>query len=193
MAGRTDVTVQDTRRRKVALALVGLVMLMVGIAYASVPLYRAFCQATGFNGTARRADKALFTPIDRRITVRFDTNIRDLPWDFAPEQATVSAQLGKAGLAYFRVKNRADHPIRARAAYNIYPESAAAYFIKTQCFCFSDQTIAAGQEVTFPVIFYVDPKFARDSSTSGLSEITLSYTFFPTPEAGGKAVAKSAS
>ncbi len=176
-------TGQEKRLRNVALILVGVVVVMVGVAYASVPLYRAFCQATGFNGTARRADKAIFTPIDRRITVRFDTNTRDLPWDFEAEQATVTTQLGKAGLAYFKVKNRADHAIRARAAYNIYPESAAAYFIKTQCFCFSDQTIEAGQEVTFPVIFYVDPKFAKDSSTSALSEITLSYTFFPTPDA----------
>ena len=163
--------------------LVAVAAAMVGVAYASVPLYRAFCQATGFNGTARRAEKALFTPIDRKITVRFDTNTRDLPWDFQPEQPTVIAQLGKAGLAYFKVKNRADHAIRGRAAYNVYPESAAAYFIKTQCFCFSDQTIEAGQDMTFPVIFYVDPKFAKDSSTAQLSEIILSYTFYPAPDA----------
>jgi len=171
------------RIRLVAAALVALVVGMVGLAYASVPLYRLFCQATGFNGAPKRAEKAIFTPIDRRITVRFDTNVRNLPWDFTAEQATMTAQLGKAGLAYFHVRNRSDHAIRGRAAYNIYPESAAAYFIKTQCFCFSDQTIEAGQDITFPVIFYVDPKFVKDSSTSQLTEIVLSYTFYPAPDA----------
>ena len=178
MALPTDVR----RRRLVAGGLVVLVCAMVGVAYAAVPLYRAFCAATGFDGTARRAEKAIFTPIDRKLTVRFDTNVRGLPWDFEPEQATSTVQIGKAGLAYFRVKNRSDHAIRARAAYNVSPEAAAAYFIKTQCFCFNDQTIAAGQEVSFPVIYYVDPKFAKDSSTSALTEIVLSYTFYPVPE-----------
>ncbi len=178
MASPTD----TSRRRWVAGGLAVLVCAMVGLAYASVPLYRAFCAATGFNGTARRAERAVFTPIDRKLTVRFDTNVRGLPWDFQPEQATSTVQIGKAGLAYFRVKNHSDHAIRGRAAYNVSPEAAAAYFIKTQCFCFSDQTIAAGQEVTFPVIYYVDPKFAKDSSTTDLSEIVLSYTFYPAPD-----------
>jgi len=178
-------------KRKPDIRLIGgllavVVVAMIGLAYASVPLYRAFCAATGFNGTARRAERAVFTPIDRRLTVRFDTNIRDLPWVFEPEQTTVTVQLGKAGLAYFRVKNNADHALIGRAAYNIAPESAAAYFIKTQCFCFSDQSIPAHQEVTFPVIFYVDPKFATDTSTNTLSEITLSYTFYPAPDAPAK-------
>ena len=170
------------KRRKVAAVLALLVVAMVGVAYASVPLYRAFCAATGFNGQARRADKASFTPIARKITVRFDTNVKDLPWDFAAAAPTAEAQLGKAGLAYFKVKNRSNAPMRGRAAYNVFPEAAAAYFIKTQCFCFNDQTIAAGQEVSFPVIYYVDPKFAKDSSTSALTEIVLSYTFYPVPE-----------
>jgi cytochrome c oxidase assembly protein subunit 11 len=173
---------ENRRRLMVAGGLAVLVCAMVGLAYASVPLYRAFCEATGFNGVTRRAERAVFTPIDRKLTVRFDTNVRGLPWDFEPEQATSTVQIGKAGLAYFRVKNRSDRPIRGRAAYNVSPEAAAAFFIKTQCFCFSDQTIAAGQEVTFPVIYYVDPKFAKDSSTSALSEIVLSYTFYPVPE-----------
>jgi len=171
------------KRRKVAAILALVVVAMVGVAYASVPLYRAFCAATGFNGQARRVERASFTPIARQITVRFDTNVKDLPWDFAPAAPTAQAQLGKAGLAYFKVKNRSNAPLRGRAAYNVFPEAAAAYFIKTQCFCFSDQTIGAGEEVTFPVIFYVDPKFDKDSSTANLSEILLSYTFFPVPPA----------
>ena len=170
------------KRRRIAAALALIVVAMVGVAYASVPLYRAFCAATGFNGQAKRADKAVFTPIARKITVRFDTNVKDLPWDFQATAPTAEAQLGKAGLAYFKVKNRSNAPLRGRAAYNVFPEAAAAYFIKTQCFCFSDQTLAAGQEVSFPVIYYVDPKFAKDSSTSALTEIVLSYTFYPAPD-----------
>ena len=183
MALPTDVR----RRRWIAGGLAVLVCAMVGLSYASVPLYRAFCAATGFNGQARRAERAVFTPIDRKLTVRFDTNVRGLPWDFQPEQATSTVQIGKAGLAYFRVKNHSDHAIRGRAAYNVSPEAAAAYFIKTQCFCFNDQTIAAGEEVSFPVIYYVDPKFAKDSSTSALTEIVLSYTFYPAPDSAPSA------
>lgn len=172
------------RRLRLAGALTGLVVFMVGLAYAAVPLYRAFCQATGFDGRPKRATAVQFTPIARKLRVRFDTNVRDLPWQFTAERETAEAQIGKAGMAYFRVKNTSDHPITARAVYNISPEAAAAYFIKTQCFCFSDQTLAAGQEAEFPVIFFVDPKFATDPSTTKLDEIVLSYTFFPAPPSG---------
>lgn len=173
------------------LALLAVAVAMVGAAFAAVPIYRAFCQATGFNGVARRVEKVAFTPVDRRITVRFDTNVRGLPWTFAAEQVTETVQLGKASLAYFKVKNTGAVALTGRAAYNLYPEAAGAYFIKTQCFCFSDQTLKAGEEATFPVIFYVDPKFAKDSSTDGLSEITLSYTFYPAPDAKSATGAKS--
>jgi cytochrome c oxidase assembly protein subunit 11 len=160
-----------------------LVVAMVGAAFAAVPLYRAFCQATGFNGVARRVEKIDFKPTDRRITVRFDTNVRGLPWTFSAEQVTKTVQLGKANLAYFKVKNTSASDLTGRAVYNLYPEASGAYVIKTQCFCFNDQKLKAGEEAIFPVIFYVDPKFAADSSTAGLSEITLSYTFYPAPDA----------
>lgn len=156
---------------------------MVGMAYAAVPLYRAFCQATGFNGTVKRQEAAGFRPIARRIAVRFDTNVRGLPWTFRPEQSVQTVQMGRAGLAYFKVRNDGATALTGRAAYNLAPESAGAYFVKTQCFCFNDQTIAAGKTVTFPVIYYVDPKFAADPDTRPFQEIVLSYTFFPSTAA----------
>ena len=166
--------------------LVGVIVFMLALAFAAVPLYHAFCEATGFDGTPRRQATAHFTPIHRKLTVRFDTNVRKLPWKFESEQQSALVQIGKAGMAYFKVKNMSDHAITGRASYNIFPESAAAYFIKTQCFCFSDQTIKAGQEIEFPVIYFVDPKFATDSSTEDLNEIVLSYTFYPAPNASSK-------
>ncbi len=166
-----------------ALVVVG----MVGVAYASVPLYRAFCQATGFNGTPRRVEtgptpEAGGAARARQVQVRFDTNTRDLPWTFTPDQTTQVATVGRTSMAYFTVTNNGDAPITGRAAYNIAPESAATYFLKLQCFCFSDQTIPAHTTEHFPVIYYVDKKFATDPDTSPLQELTLSYTFYPAPQ-----------
>jgi cytochrome c oxidase assembly protein subunit 11 len=169
-----------------AIAVVCLVVFagMVGLAFAAVPFYRAFCQATGFNGTPRRAESGPAGKIlNRTIVVRFDTNIRDLPWRFSPVQSRQTIRIGATNLAYFKVKNEGSTPLTGRAAYNVSPESAATYFLKIQCFCFSDQTIPAGVEKTFPVIYYVDPKFASDPDTSPLQELTLSYTFYPAPDA----------
>ncbi|WP_158916752.1 cytochrome c oxidase assembly protein [Caulobacter sp. S45] len=155
---------------------------MVGMAYAAVPFYRAFCQATGFDGTARRVERAPKLVIDRKITVRFDANVRGLPWKFTADQAAQTIKLGAAGMAFFTVKNTGDKPLTGRAAYNVLPESAGPYFLKTQCFCFSDQTIQPGQTERFPVIYYVEPKFATDVNTRTFQEVTLSYTFFPAPD-----------
>ncbi len=152
---------------------------MVGMAYAAVPFYRAFCQATGFDGTVRRVERAPTQVIDRRITVRFDANVRGLPWTFTPEQVAQTIKLGQGGLAFFNVTNHGSAPLTGRAAYNVTPESAGPYFLKTQCFCFSNQTIQPGQTERFPVIYYVEPKFATDPNTDTFQEITLSYTFFP--------------
>ena len=162
---------------------------MVGLAFAAVPFYRAFYQATGFDGTPRRVENGPSgKALTRRILVRFDANTRNLPWRFTPVVNEQSVQIGKTSLAYFKVKNLGSTPITGRAAYNITPESAAAYFLKIQCFCFNDQTIPAGTEETFPVIYYVDPKFDSDPDTHPLQELTLSYTFYPAPDAKAAAV-----
>jgi cytochrome c oxidase assembly protein subunit 11 len=169
---------------------------MVGAAYAAVPLYRAFCQATGFDGTTKKGEALQGAPAHRTITIRFDTNVRgDLPWTFKAEQKTQLVQIGVPGTAFFTVRNDADHPITGRATYNVVPESAGAYFVKTQCFCFDDQTIPAHTELRFPVIYFVQPEFARDRETFGFQEVTLSYTFFKTPDqsAAAKLAAAKAS
>ena len=161
-----------------AAAVVG----MVGMAYAAVPFYRAFCQATGYGGTVRRVEVAPTQVIDRKVTVRFDANVRDLPWIFKPDQIAQTVKLGAPGMAFFDVTNTGAKPLTGRAAYNVAPESAGPYFLKTQCFCFNDQTIQPGQTMHFPVIYYVEPKFATDVNTRTFQEITLSYTFYPAPD-----------
>jgi cytochrome c oxidase assembly protein subunit 11 len=163
----------------VGLICLGVFAGMVGAAYAAVPLYKAFCQLTGYDGTVRKAAKAPDRPLERAITIRFDTNVRDLPWTFRAKQLTQTLKIGETGLAYFTVTNNGDKPYTARASYNVVPEQAGAYFQKLQCFCFSDQTIGPHQTMEFPVLYFVDPKYASDFETRGSSEVTLSYTFFP--------------
>jgi len=166
----------------IALVCGALVLTMTGAAFAAVPLYKMFCQVTGFDGTVRRAEAAPDRVLDRMVTVRFDTNVRHLPMIFRAEQVSQKVRIGETGLAYFDVTNTSDRPILARAAYNVVPETTGAYFQKLQCFCFDDQTIAAGETKTFPVQYFVAPELATDPETRGVQEITLSYTFYPVSE-----------
>jgi cytochrome c oxidase assembly protein subunit 11 len=176
---------QARRNAKVAAICAVAFFGMVGAAFASVPLYRAFCQLTGFDGTVRKAEVAPAKALDKTLTVRFDANVRNLPWTFTAEQTSQTVRIGETGLAYFKVTNNGDKPITGRAIYNVVPESAGAYFQKLECFCFSDQTIPAGKTVEFPVIYFVDPEYAADFETKGKPEVTLSYTYFPSVEADG--------
>jgi cytochrome c oxidase assembly protein subunit 11 len=173
-------------------AICGVVFVaMVGAAYAAVPLYRAFCQATGYGGTVRKAETAPGQVLDQKLLIRFDTNVRGLPWDFTAERTDQTVKIGETSVATFKVTNHADHPITARAVFNVAPDQAGVYFRKLSCFCFSDQTVAAGATVELPVLFFVDPKYAEDFETKGGKVLTLSYTFFPAtdvkPPAGAKA------
>jgi cytochrome c oxidase assembly protein subunit 11 len=189
---RPPLTPQQRRNRNVALICAASFFGMVGAAYAAVPIYRAFCQLTGFDGTTRRAEVAPDTVLDRTLTIRFDANIRDLPWTFTAEQTTQAAKIGETKIALFKVTNTSDKPVTGRAVFNVVPEQAGPYFQKLECFCFSDQTIGAGQTVEMPVLYFVDPKYATDFETKGKSEITLSYTFYPAvdaPEAATQAKA----
>ncbi len=154
-------------------------VVMVGAAYASVPLYRAFCQVTGYGGTVRKAEVAPEKTLDQTLQIRFDTNVRGLPWDFTAEQTDQNVKIGATQVAMFKVTNHSDKPVTARAVFNVVPEQAAVYFRKLSCFCFSDQTVAAGATVEMPVLYFVDPKYAQDFETKNGKSITLSYTFFP--------------
>jgi cytochrome c oxidase assembly protein subunit 11 len=176
------------RRNGLVAAVCGLGFLgMVGAAYAAVPLYKAFCQITGFDGTVSKAEAAPTKVLDRKLAIRFDTNVRDLPWDFKAEQVSQDVKIGATGLAFFKVTNHGKTPMTGRASYNVLPEQAGPYFRKLQCFCFDDQTIQPGQTVEFPVVYFVDPEFATDFETRGKSEVTLSYTFFPVQSAQASA------
>ncbi|WP_369062536.1 cytochrome c oxidase assembly protein [Caulobacter sp. 73W] len=165
--------------RRVALICATVFFGMVGAAYAAVPLYKMFCQVTGFGGTVSKASAAPTKILDQKITVRFDANVRSLPWDFSTEQVSQQINIGATGLAFFKVTNNGDKPMTGRASYNVVPELAGPYFQKLECFCFNDQTIQPGQTVEFPVVYFVDPRYADDFETKGKEEITLSYTFFP--------------
>jgi cytochrome c oxidase assembly protein subunit 11 len=169
------------RNRKVAAFASGMALAMLGLGYASVPLYRMFCQATGFNGTTQRATAAQAEGIKattRPITVRFDANVApDLPWDFRPEQVTQDGRIGERKMAFFIARNRSNRPIVGRAVFNVTPEQTGAYFHKIQCFCFNEQRLEPGQEVRMPVVYYVDPAMLDDPNAKDTPEITLSYTF----------------
>lgn len=171
------------RNARVALICAVAFFGMVGAAYAAVPIYKAFCQLTGFDGTTRKAEAAPDHALDKTLTIRFDANVRDLPWDFRTKQTSQVAKIGETKVAFFQVKNRSDKAITGRAVFNVVPEQAGPYFQKLDCFCFSDQTIQPGETVDMPVLYFVDPKYATDFETENKSEVTLSYTFYPSTSA----------
>jgi cytochrome c oxidase assembly protein subunit 11 len=175
------------RNARTALLALLLVFGMVGLAYASVPLYRMFCQATGFAGTPRRADLAS-APGDsgHMISVRFDANtVPALPWRFAPVDTHRNVAIGARNIALFTARNLSDRPVTGTATFNVTPAQAGQYFTKIQCFCFTEQRLSPGQEVQLPVVFFVDPKILDDPSARHISEITLSYTFYPVDQRPG--------
>lgn len=170
-------TTKNTRVALIAAACVGL---MVGGAYAAVPFYKAFCQATGFGGTTQRAFKAPDKISDKTITVRFDSNISsDLRWTFQPRQTVMVVKIGEQNLAYFDAKNNSGREETGSAVYNVTPPTAGQFFDKIQCFCFTKHTLKPGEAAEFPVTFFVDPAILEDADGKGIKEITLSYTFYP--------------
>jgi cytochrome c oxidase assembly protein subunit 11 len=173
------------RNSRTALMAVTLVFAMGGLGYASVPLYRMFCQATGYGGATQKnvGGQAPGARIGKTVSVRFDANhVNQLPWTFKPERARETVTIGEREMAFFVAKNLSDKPITGAASYNVSPAAAGAYFTKIQCFCFNQQTLKPGEEVRMPVIYYVDPKILDDPDARNISEITLSYTFYPVDE-----------
>jgi cytochrome c oxidase assembly protein subunit 11 len=162
-------------------SLCGLsVALMVGASYAAVPFYDWFCRATGFAGTTQVSTSAPAAALERRIAVRFDSNIGPgLPWKFAPEQTEISVKIGEVVTAYYTVTNQSARPTAGIAAYNVAPLTAGAFFQKINCFCFNEQTLAANETREMAVVFYVDPALVADRDYDELNTITLSYTFYP--------------
>jgi cytochrome c oxidase assembly protein subunit 11 len=173
------------RRRDIAVAVsAGLfAAAMVGMAYAAVPLYDWFCRATGWNGTTQVATSVPNETLDRLITVRFDSNIAPgLPWRFEPEQTSIKVRLGEVVTVNYRVINETARAISAQAGYNVAPLNVGAFFQKINCFCFTEQRLAAGEKREMAVVFYVDPAMARDADVASVDTITLSHTFYPQRE-----------
>ena len=164
---------------KTALVMFAIVAAMVGLAFASSPLYRMFCEATGFGGTTLRADKAPGA-VAGQVGVRFDANIHPgLPWRFEPEQTTVRVKPGAQTKIFYKEQNLSARAWTGQAVFNVTPDQVGKYFKKIQCFCFTEQTLKAGEAVDMPVVFFVDPKIKQDPDTRDIDEITLSYTFYP--------------
>ncbi len=170
------------RRRRVS-AFVGFATagLMLGVSFAAVPLYRAFCAATGYGGTTQRADKAPAAQGTRTLAVRFDSNVGSgLPWRFEAETAQVSVRTGETATVFYKVTNESDREVVATAAYNVTPDQAGSYFNKVSCFCFSEQTLGPRETAEWPVVFFLDPALEKDETMKKVDQVTLSYTFFET-------------
>jgi cytochrome c oxidase assembly protein subunit 11 len=156
-----------------------VIVAMLGLTAASVPLYRIFCAATGFDGTPRIVTERSATVADREVTVFFNADHDPrLPWSFRPMQRSVTVRLGEERLVTFEAINESKAPVVGHAAYNVAPDKSASYFSKLECFCFQDQTLEPGQRVEMPVSFYVDPAMMQDPNAREVRQITLSYTFF---------------
>ena len=150
-----------------------------------MPLYRLFCQVTGYGGVPQRAEQAPHEILNRTIRVRFDANVdRALPWSFAPVERVIEVKIGETALAFFKATNNSNAPVKGTAVFNVVPELVGRYFTKIECFCFKEQTLAAGASIEMPVTFFVDPKIVDDDDTKNVDEITLSYTFYRTGEPG---------
>lgn len=188
-----DHTRMETKRRRRGAGLLVLgASAMLALSFASVPLYRAFCAATGFGGTTQVAKAAPVRLGERRLTVRFDANVaRDLPWRFEPEIAKIRVRTGETTTIYYKVTNLSDHETAGVAAYNVSPDQAGAYFDKLACFCFQEQKLAAHESAEWPVVFFLDPALETDEAMRRVDEVTLSYSFFAS-KAAPKSVSEAA-
>ncbi len=176
--------------RRVGFIALSMAVLMLGLGYASVPLYRMFCQVTGYGGTTQRADEAKAAGVqvtDKTMSIRFDANVeRGMNWQFKPLQHTDTVTIGERDMALFWAKNDSDKVITGTASFNVEPEQAARFFNKIQCFCFTEQTLQPGEAVKMPVIYYVDPAILNDPDNKDVEQITLSYTFHVTSVSDAK-------
>ncbi len=180
-----------SRNRRTGLVMGLVALAMLGAGFAAVPLYRLFCQVTGYAGTTQRAsepqavDAARFAESagTRTISIRFDSQVeRGMPWSFKPLQTTRTVAIGERDMAVFLAQNNSDRPVTGAASFNVVPEQTGAYFNKVQCFCFTQQTLQPHQAVRMPVIYYVDPKILDDQDARDVEQITLSYTFHEVKE-----------
>lgn len=167
------------RNKKMLFGLSAIVLIMTGLAFASVPFYDWFCRVTGFAGTTLTADTGSTIIIDREIKIRFDGSVdRALAWEFKPVQKEMKLKIGEMGLAFYEAYNPTSEPIMGTASYNVFPFAAGSFFTKIDCFCFEEQLLAPGERVQMPVSFYIDPDIENDMDGKFINQITLSYTFY---------------
>lgn len=182
---REDKSETGRKRGLTAIVLFALVAGMVGLSFAAVPLYSLFCSVTGYGGTTQRAEGGAERILDQTIVVRFDSTVSgDLPWTVKPEQTKLTLRIGETATMDYVAENRREAATVGTSTFNVSPPSAGIYFNKIECFCFTEQPLGAGETAEMPVVFYIDPEFAEDKDTRGISEITLSYTFFPADSDG---------
>jgi len=163
---------------RIVVMLMGVVLTMGGLAWASVPFYNWFCRVTGFGGTTGTAEAGSDIVLDRTIKIRFDGSLdRDMPWTFKPVQLTMELKIGETGLAFYEAHNPTNRTVAGQASFNVFPYEAGGYFDKIDCFCFTEQVLEPGETVEMPVTFYVDPEIVNDPDAKGVQTITLSYTF----------------
>jgi cytochrome c oxidase assembly protein subunit 11 len=176
---------QEQRNLRMLMVLVGVVAGMTGLSYASVPLYRLFCQVTGFGGTPQRADVAPTEISDRTVRVTFTADVASgLGWRFQPMQRQIELRVGENKLAFYSAENMESKPVTGRATFNVSPEMFGPYFTKIECFCFTEQTLQPGQRVEMPVSFFIDPAMLDDLQLKKINDVTLSYTFFRAADDG---------
>lgn len=166
-------------KRRTLFQTIGLVVVMGGLAWASVPFYDWFCRVTGFSGVTAVASGDSEIILDKTIKIRFDASLeRDMPWDFKPVQREMTLRIGETGLAFYEAYNPTDWPVAGSASYNVAPFDAGGFFAKIDCFCFEEQVLQPGERVQMPVTFYVDPAIVEDRDAKYAKSITLSYTFY---------------
>jgi cytochrome c oxidase assembly protein subunit 11 len=180
--------------RRTAIAVLGMAAVMLGLAYAAVPLYRVFCRATGYGGTPQVASEGAATRGARTLNVRFDANVAPgLPWRFEPETPQMTVRTGQTVTAFFKVRNTAARDTAANAQYNITPDVGGFYFNKIACFCFDEQRLGPNETAELPVVFFLDPKLEADPTMRNVDSLTLSYTFFAAKPGAASAPGKAAS
>jgi cytochrome c oxidase assembly protein subunit 11 len=184
---RQRATAPPSRQRITALVLGGVALAMVGASFAAVPLYRLFCQVTGYGGTTQVAAQAPGASGERIVTVRFNTHVApDLPWSFEPPAAPIKVRLGEETVVAYRATNRSNRTMTVQASFNVTPFKAGPYFAKIECFCFTEQELEPGQSIAMPVTFFVDPEIVANRHLDDVKTVTLSYTLYRVDEADKK-------
>ena len=168
------------KKKLTPLVLAGIFILMLGLSYASVPLYEIFCRVTGFGGTTQVAKDAPKIVLDKTVSVRFDTNVNNLPWDFKAKTNVMDVKVGQVNKIEFEVVNYSDEPTAGVASFNVSPSSFGKYYSKLGCFCFEKQELKPGEKATYVMTFYLDPEMVNDATVKNLQDVTMSYTFFST-------------